>query len=284
MGTLAHKSALLFAATLLAACSKSTSDNNTTNPDPCSGVTIQVTGSVTPASAGQSNGAISATASGASGFTFSKDGTNFQASGSFSNLAAGSYTITARSSGGCTGSAAFTVGTVSTCAGVTITVNPFVSANVPCGGNNGSITVTASGGVAPYNYSINGGSFQSGNVFNSLAAGSYSLLVRDANGCTSVNTTASVGNAPAGSLFSTVRSIVQANCAVSGCHDAATQQNGINFSDACQIVSHASAIKLRAVDQAGTPQQMPQPPRAPLTASERAAISNWVSAGGGYTN
>ena len=46
--------------------------------------------------------------------------------------------------------------------------------------NAGSITVTATGGLAPYTYSINGGAFQSANTFSGLAQGSYAITVKDA--------------------------------------------------------------------------------------------------------
>lgn len=52
---------------------------------------------------------------------------------------------------------------------------------------DGKITVTASGGTTPYQYSIdNGANFQAGNVFSGLAAGTYQIVVKDANGCTTV--------------------------------------------------------------------------------------------------
>jgi gliding motility-associated-like protein len=51
---------------------------------------------------------------------------------------------------------------------------------------NGNITISATGGNAPYQYSINGGtSFQPSNVFNGLAGGTYNVVVRDASQCTS---------------------------------------------------------------------------------------------------
>lgn len=46
--------------------------------------------------------------------------------------------------------------------------------------NAGSITITATGGLAPYTYSINGGAFQSANTFNGLAQGTYAITVKDA--------------------------------------------------------------------------------------------------------
>src|SRR5690606_832178 len=49
---------------------------------------------------------------------------------------------------------------------------------------NGSIAVTASGGTAPYQYSLDGFSFQNSNVFNGLSTGSYTITIRDANLCT----------------------------------------------------------------------------------------------------
>lgn len=50
------------------------------------------------------------------------------------------------------------------------------------GGNTGTITVTPSGGNAPYTYTLNGGTAQSSNVFGSLAAGSYAIVATDSQG------------------------------------------------------------------------------------------------------
>jgi hypothetical protein len=50
--------------------------------------------------------------------------------------------------------------------------------------HDGIITLTASGGIAPYQYSSNGGStWQSYPVFNGLASDSYNLQIRDAHAC-----------------------------------------------------------------------------------------------------
>jgi len=48
---------------------------------------------------------------------------------------------------------------------------------------DGAVTVTAAGGTGTLTYSINGGSYQSSNVFSNLSAGTYTLSVKDANGC-----------------------------------------------------------------------------------------------------
>ena len=90
-------------------CSKSSGDDNPQQNNPCANVTVVVSGSSSDASSGQSNGSISASATGGSGFTYSLSGGTFQSSGNFINLAAGTYTITAKNSDGCTGSKQFTI-------------------------------------------------------------------------------------------------------------------------------------------------------------------------------
>lgn len=51
------------------------------------------------------------------------------------------------------------------------------------GDSTGQIDLTVSGGTLPYEYSINGSTYQPQNYFDNLVAGSYSIIVRDANNC-----------------------------------------------------------------------------------------------------
>ena len=46
--------------------------------------------------------------------------------------------------------------------------------------NSGSITITATGGLAPYTYQLGAGPFQPSNVFSGLAAGTYTITIKDA--------------------------------------------------------------------------------------------------------
>ena len=56
------------------------------------------------------------------------------------------------------------------------------------GQNDGVVYARSiTGGTPPLEYSLNGGPFQSGPVFTGLAAGSYSVTVRDAAGCTATS-------------------------------------------------------------------------------------------------
>lgn len=49
---------------------------------------------------------------------------------------------------------------------------------------SGSIVIEASGGRAPYSYSLDGINFQSSGTFSNLAAGNLSISVMDEDGCT----------------------------------------------------------------------------------------------------
>ncbi|MFI0430924.1 FISUMP domain-containing protein [Mariniflexile sp. HMF6888] len=61
-----------------------------------------------------------------------------------------------------------------------------------------TIKATATGGVEPYEYSIDGTTFQTSDTFTDVESGDYTLTVRDANTCTS---TTSVTEADLNSLL-----------------------------------------------------------------------------------
>ncbi|MFL5809753.1 MAG: hypothetical protein ACJ749_09535 [Flavisolibacter sp.] len=102
--------------------------------------------------------------------------------------------------------------------------------------------------------------------------------------CTKEHGSAAVNTTQTGPLFTAVRSVIQANCAVSGCHTNPNPQNGINFSDDNVIVAQKDRIKVRAVDKAGAPDQMPQVPRPALSAADQKKITDWITAGGAISN
>ncbi len=112
-------------------------------------------------------------------FTYSwspSGGTGATASG----LCANSYTVTVTDHNGCVGTAI-----------VTITQPPALTAtmgaptNIKCnGGNNGSDIVTAGGGTPAYTYSWNTFPVQTSASATGLTAGTYTVTVTDANGCT----------------------------------------------------------------------------------------------------
>ena len=94
---------------------------------------------------------------------------------SISNLVAGVYSVTATDRNGCSASASITI-TQPTRLVLTISSTP-----TSCGGINGTVTVSASGGTAPYTYAWSNGA-TTVSVAN-LAAGTYTVVVTDANGC-----------------------------------------------------------------------------------------------------
>ena len=133
---------------------------------------------------GGSNGSATVAASGGtSPYTYSwapSGGTAATASG----LAAGNYTVTVTDSNSCTNAATFAITQPTVLTATTSSLN--VSCN---GGANGSATVVASGGTPGYTYSWSpaGGTAATA---SGLAAGTYTVIVTDANGCTTTKTAA----------------------------------------------------------------------------------------------
>lgn len=107
-----------------------------------------------------------------------------------SNLAPGSYTFTVTDANGCTRSGAVDVPPVNI-------ISASITATQPvCTQSNGSLSVLATGGVAPYSYLWSNGGTSA--TVSGLAQGGYSVTVTDANGCSvtkvhSLNSSSPVG-------------------------------------------------------------------------------------------
>jgi large repetitive protein len=249
--------------------------------NPCSGITVVVTGTVTNASTGLSNGSIVASASGAAGFTFSLNNGTYQSTGSFTGLAAGNYTITAKSSNGCLGSATFTVASTNPCSNITISITKTVTDSNNCvTPGTGSITATATGSTG-FTYNINNGAFQASGTFSALSPGTYTVGAKDVNGCTATASIV-VGTVAAGLKFSALKILVQSRCSGSGCHTNGQSQKGYNFDTDCNIVKAWSGINGSCVT--GALNKMPISPQPNLTTAEKQIIIDWVNAGHGFSN
>lgn len=184
---------------------------------------------VKQADCGVANGTIKLTGrNGIPPYLFSTDGFNFSAADSFYNLKQGIYTCAVKDADN---KVAFTV--------IYLTANcPMIvnTSAVPsnCGLANGSIKVFGEGGTLPYTYAVNGVNFQTGNIFNGLAAGTYMVRIKDAEGfkdSVSVEVTGGV-------CFSVSATPVNATCTRPGSITASCQNgippisyslNGINY-------------------------------------------------------
>lgn len=129
---------------------------------------------------GVADGAINVTVtSGQPPFEFAIDDQPYQPGTTFNNLAAGTYKVYGRN-GYCIDSATVTVTSPAT---FDVVVTPV---DETCEMGNGELTISANGGVVPYTYEVNGVVAPSGNV-TQLSAGSYNVIVTDANGCQASN-------------------------------------------------------------------------------------------------
>jgi PKD repeat protein len=141
---------------------------------------IIATVTTTNASCGESTGSINVTASGGTGsLEYQITGEDFQASGLFSDLPAGSYEITVRDANDCE---AYSVAVIGDAGAPEISLVSYT--NVSCnGGTDGSITVIGSGGTGALEYSLDDGPYFASGSFASVSAGDHGVTVRDGAGC-----------------------------------------------------------------------------------------------------
>jgi gliding motility-associated-like protein len=127
----------------------------------------------------QTTGTITVIASGGiSPYSYTINGGPAQAYNTFSNLIAESYKINVKDANGCTSDLDIILKQLPSDLKATA-----VAPDISCNASDGTITVNATGGTAPYNYNINGGAYQSNALFTGLKAGLSKISVKDAGGC-----------------------------------------------------------------------------------------------------
>ncbi|MEP0987559.1 SprB repeat-containing protein [Ekhidna sp.] len=213
------------------------------------------------ANCGASDGSFLVIADGGIGpYTFSSD-FKTNSDGSFTQLASGNYAISVTDSVGCASEIDVTIKNKGG-----VNLDEIVTTDSGCGTSQGSIDVTASGGVEPYSYSLDGGSAQASNTFAGLSHGSYDVVVEDATGC---ETTQSVNILSGISYQNSIKSIIENNCAISGCHNGSVSPDLRSFSS---IQSNSDRIKARTANGS-------MPRGRTLTQTQIDQIACWVDDG-----
>jgi uncharacterized membrane protein len=92
------------------------------------------------------------------------------------------------------------------------------------------------------------------------------------------NECATLTTGQAGPLYTAVKSLLSANC--SSCHTGANSTGGKDLTTDCNIILSKDRIKARAVD--GSPSFMPQ--GSQLSAGDKKKITDWVNAGGRFSD
>lgn len=125
------------------------------------------------------NGTLTVNAIGGTGaLSYSINGGPFQPDNVFSGLADGAYTLSIRDANLCTRQYPFNIGVVRTLTANATPTNPACFQTL-----TGSIAIAAVGGQQPYTYSLNGLAGPFLPALTGLGAGSYNILVSDADGC-----------------------------------------------------------------------------------------------------
>jgi len=217
--------------------------------------------SVVDTDCGVNNGSIEVSARGGSGnYLFRINEGEPQTASVFIDLGAGLYEISASDDNNCIGTLGVTVQNKD---GLNIT---FQTTDAGCKDFDGTITIEAFNGVEPYQYKLDGSSFSDDNTFTDLASGSHTVVVKDDTGCELIQTI----RVRSGISYSTsIDTIIETNCVVSGCHNGSQFPDFRNFNN---IQMNAAQIKTLTGNRT-------MPDEGSLTQAEIDMIACWVDDG-----
>ena len=130
------------------------------------------------------NGGIEITVTnGVGSYSYSIDSINYQPQNIFNNVAPGTYTAWVQDASGCR---VFYENYVIT-EPAALNLNTTLINNENCGQSNGSASSSFSGGTAPYTFEWDGNPALNDSTLTNAAAGIHTLIITDANACTSTS-------------------------------------------------------------------------------------------------
>lgn len=156
-------------------------DSTITISEPLTAISFGTFNLIQPTCESFTDGSVTMAANGGTpSYQYSFNNGAFGTSPNFSSISEGTYVFKARDNNGCT------IDTSITLTGFPHIILDGVSFILPaCNGTaDGQMTLSVSGGRPPFSYNIdNGNNWNANPVFANKASGTYTLSVRDANGC-----------------------------------------------------------------------------------------------------
>ncbi|MCU0440380.1 MAG: SprB repeat-containing protein [Raineya sp.] len=169
---------------------------------------------------GGNDGSITGFATGGwvGSYQYSLDGGAFGLNNTFTGLSAGNHTLAVRDLQGCTKTVNFVITQPDQ-----LTANLATSTNTSCfGGNDGSATLSISGGTMPYRVSLDGGTTwvltdinSATAILTSLSAGAYNVYISDANNCSLASVVNVVITSPIAIAFQSAPVVTNTSCGLS---------------------------------------------------------------------
>ena len=164
---------------------------------------------------------VTATGTGQLSFTINTVPSQTNTSGYFSNLVAGSYSITVSDVNNCTVSTNVTITQPNA-----LQIDSLTVGYPSCApGGDGSIVVNISGGTPSFLYQLNANPSQGSNTFNNLSSAVYTVTVSDGNMCTATSTVSLMTPTGPSSV-----SAVDTNVSCNGANDGSVQVTAIGNS------------------------------------------------------
>jgi SprB repeat len=204
---------------------------------------------------------------GIGGYDFSLGDGVYQTNPVFDRLAPGSYLVTVKDLKSCKRSVQIEIGAD----GSTLAASATASADTQCFSDNGTISITASGGSPPYVLKIDDGTFGTATSFSNLGNANHKVIIKDNADCERV-LIVNVPRGDTGTSFSVdIQPIFVANCDFSQCHGAGT--TGRDWTKLSDVQAKAIDIKNRTSNRS-----MPIG-NLTLTTQEIQKIACWVDDG-----